>query len=115
VGKRGLRPPGLGDSGSHRPQPQRESAVEIKSEIIAGQDRVAWNPGLSIPPKEFEFSPAEAVRIRTAIEAWDPTAPPRTSAGSNLSLPACSPLERPNATAKIRRELQSDHGLNGMR
>jgi hypothetical protein len=48
-----------------------ERPVELKREMVGGQERVAWNPALSIPAKEFEFTPAEAARIRAAVEAWD--------------------------------------------
>jgi len=47
-----------------------EKAVEVKREMVAGQERVVWNPALSIPAKEFEFTDAEIARIRTAIETW---------------------------------------------
>jgi hypothetical protein len=30
-----------------------EKALEVKREMIAGQERVAWNPALSLPVKEF--------------------------------------------------------------
>ncbi len=30
-----------------------------------------WNPTLSIPPKEFELSEMEVVRIKAAIQTWD--------------------------------------------
>lgn len=48
-----------------------EKAVELKREIFAGQERVVWNPALSIPAKEFEFSDPEVARIRAAIQTWD--------------------------------------------
>jgi hypothetical protein len=48
-----------------------EKAVELKREIVAGQERVVWNPALSIPAKEFEFTEAEAARIKAALQTWD--------------------------------------------
>jgi hypothetical protein len=48
-----------------------ETAVEVKREMVAGQERVVRNPALSVPAKEFEFSDPEAVRIKAAIETWD--------------------------------------------
>jgi hypothetical protein len=48
-----------------------EKAVEVKREMIAGQERVVWNPVLSVAAKEFEFSDPEAARIKAAIETWD--------------------------------------------
>jgi hypothetical protein len=38
---------------------------------VAGQERVVWNPTLSLPVKEFEFSEPEVARIKAAIETWD--------------------------------------------
>jgi hypothetical protein len=48
-----------------------EKAVELKREMVAGQERVVWNPALSIPAKEFEFSDPEVARIKAVIETWD--------------------------------------------
>ena len=48
-----------------------EKAINLKREIVAGQERVVWNPALSIPAKEFEFSDAEIARIRAALQTWD--------------------------------------------
>src|ERR1700674_4030234 len=48
-----------------------EKAVEVKREMVAGQERVVWNPALSLAAKQYEFSNPEAARIKAAIEAWD--------------------------------------------
>jgi len=48
-----------------------EKAIDLKRETVAGQERVVWNPTLSIPAKEFEFTDTEAVRLRAAIQTWD--------------------------------------------
>ncbi len=48
-----------------------EKAIELKREIVAGQERLLWNPVLSSPAKEFEFSEAEIARIRAALQTWD--------------------------------------------
>jgi len=48
-----------------------EKAIELKREIIAGQERMAWNSELSLPPREFEFTEAEVVRIKAALQTWD--------------------------------------------
>jgi hypothetical protein len=48
-----------------------EGAVELKREMVAGKERVVWNPALSIPAKEFEFSDPEVARIKAVIETWD--------------------------------------------
>ena len=47
-----------------------EKAVGLKREIVAGQERVVWNPALSLPTREFEFSDTEIARIKAAIESW---------------------------------------------
>jgi hypothetical protein len=48
-----------------------ESAIELKREVVASQERVLWNPALSIPAKEFEFSEVEVARIKGALLTWD--------------------------------------------
>ena len=48
-----------------------EKAVELKREMVAGQERVVWNPALSIPAKDFEFTDPEVARMRSAVETWD--------------------------------------------
>ncbi|HOL73875.1 MAG TPA: hypothetical protein PKW45_20690 [Bryobacteraceae bacterium] len=48
-----------------------EKAIDLKREIIAGQEHLVWNPALSIPAKEFEFTDAEVVRIKAALQTWD--------------------------------------------
>jgi hypothetical protein len=48
-----------------------EKAVELKREIVAGQERAVWNPALSIPSKKFEFTDPEIARIKAAIQMWD--------------------------------------------
>ena len=48
-----------------------EKTVEVKREMVAGQERVVWNPTGSLPRKEFEFSDKEFARIKMAIEAWE--------------------------------------------
>jgi hypothetical protein len=48
-----------------------EKSVEMKRGMVAGQERVVWNPALSLAAKEFEFSDPEAARIKAAIETWD--------------------------------------------
>jgi hypothetical protein len=48
-----------------------ETAVDVKREMVAGQERVVWNPALSIPAKDFEFSDPEVARTKAAIHKWD--------------------------------------------
>lgn len=47
-----------------------EKAIELKREVVAGQERVLWNPALSLSATEFEFTNAEAAHIRASVEAW---------------------------------------------
>jgi len=48
-----------------------EKAIELKRELVNGQERAMWNPSLFIPAKEYEFTEGEASRIKAAIETWD--------------------------------------------
>lgn len=48
---------------------EEEKALELKRELVAGQERVVWNPAFSLKAKEFEFTAAEAARIRAAVES----------------------------------------------
>ena len=48
-----------------------EGTIELKREVLCGQERVVWNPSLSIPAKEFELTAAEVVWIKAAIETWN--------------------------------------------
>lgn len=48
-----------------------EKTVELKREMVAGQERVVWNPDRSLPTKDFEFTDAEIARIKAAIQTWD--------------------------------------------
>jgi hypothetical protein len=48
-----------------------EKGVELNREMVAGQERVLWNPSLSIPAKEFDFTDPEVIRIKVAIQAWE--------------------------------------------
>lgn len=48
-----------------------EEAVALKREMVAGQERAVWNPALSIPAKDFEFTDPEVARIMAAIQTWD--------------------------------------------
>lgn len=48
-----------------------EKAIDLKRETVAGQERVVWNPTLSLQAKEFDFSDAEIARIRAALQTWD--------------------------------------------
>ncbi len=50
---------------------EEEKAIELKREVVAGHERLIWNPSLSLPSKELEFTDAELARIRPAVETWD--------------------------------------------
>jgi hypothetical protein len=49
----------------------QEKAIELKREMVNGTERTVWNPMLSIPAQDFEFSDPEVARIKAAIETWD--------------------------------------------
>ena len=48
-----------------------EKAVELKREMVSGQEVVVWNRALSLPAKDFEFTDPEVARIKAAIQTWD--------------------------------------------
>src|SRR5664280_2256406 len=45
--------------------------LELKREMVAGQKRLVWNPALSVPVRDFEFTDSEVARIKSVIETWD--------------------------------------------
>jgi len=51
--------------------PDEANSIELKRELVGGQERVVWNPDLRIPIKDFEFSDADVVRIKSALQTWD--------------------------------------------
>jgi hypothetical protein len=50
---------------------EEENAIELKRQLVGGQERTVWNPSLSIPAKEFEVTDVEVARIKAAIKTWD--------------------------------------------
>ena len=48
-----------------------ERALELKRELVGGQERVVWNQSLSVAAEEFEFADAEVARIKLAVQTWD--------------------------------------------
>jgi hypothetical protein len=46
-------------------------AIELKRELVNGQERTVRNSALSLAAKEFEFPEAEATRIPTTLQTWD--------------------------------------------
>lgn len=50
---------------------EEETAIELRREIVAGQEHVVWNPARSLPAKKFDVTEAERTRIRVAVETWD--------------------------------------------
>jgi hypothetical protein len=48
-----------------------EKAVDLKRELVSGQERTVWNPSLRIAGRDFEFTDAELARVKAAIEMWD--------------------------------------------
>lgn len=47
-----------------------EKAIELKRELMNGQERMVWNPSLTTPSIDFDFTDTEVVRIKSAIEMW---------------------------------------------
>jgi len=50
---------------------REEKALDLKRENVGGQERAVWNPSLSIPPREFDFTAADLARIKIALQTWD--------------------------------------------
>src|SRR5947209_9028341 len=48
-----------------------EKALELKREVVGGQERVVWNPAMTVPIREFEFSEGEVARLAAAVRTWD--------------------------------------------
>ncbi|MCX6625658.1 MAG: hypothetical protein NTY38_32275, partial [Acidobacteria bacterium] len=48
-----------------------EKAIELRREMVAGQEHVVWNPALSLPTSTFEFTDGEVAKIKVSIETWD--------------------------------------------
>jgi hypothetical protein len=48
-----------------------EKTIELKRELVNGQERTVWNPSLSNPARELDFTDAEVARLKAAIETWD--------------------------------------------
>jgi len=46
---------------------EEEKALEAKREMVASQERVIWNPALSLLSREFDFSDQEVARLKCAI------------------------------------------------
>ena len=45
---------------------EEEKSLELKRELVNGQERTVWNSSLFVPRREFEFTDTEAVRIKAA-------------------------------------------------
>src|SRR5579872_7058588 len=48
-----------------------ERAVDLKREMVRGQERVVWNAELPLPSKKFEFTDVESTRLKAALETWE--------------------------------------------
>src|ERR1019366_63373 len=47
-----------------------ETSIELKRELVNGQERTVWNPSLSLPKMDFELTDLEVAKIRAAVETW---------------------------------------------
>jgi len=50
---------------------EEEKAIELRREVVAGRERVLWNPALSLPLKQFEFTEGDRAHLRRVVETWD--------------------------------------------
>ena len=53
-----------------------EKTLELKREMVGGQERVVWNSDLSLPAKEFEFSDSSAHASGVRFKRGNPSPPP---------------------------------------
>lgn len=71
-----------------------EKAVELKRESIGGQERVVWNPTLSLHLKDFGFTNGEFGELRPRSRLGTPMPQPRTGGGWNPCGGRCAPQNR---------------------
>ena len=38
--------------------------------MVGAQERILWNPALSVPARTFEFADTEIARMKAAVETW---------------------------------------------
>jgi hypothetical protein len=50
---------------------EEKKAIELKRELVNGQERTVWNSSLSIPRRDFEFSEVGVARIKASLGAWE--------------------------------------------
>ncbi|MBI4905712.1 MAG: hypothetical protein HY820_18915 [Acidobacteria bacterium] len=50
--------------------PEEEKAIELNREFIAGQERVLWNPTLTVPARELELTDVEIARVGAVLDSW---------------------------------------------
>jgi hypothetical protein len=50
--------------------PDEEKAIELKRELVAGQERVLWNPARALPARDFDLTDVEVARLKGALETW---------------------------------------------
>ena len=50
---------------------EEEAAIELKREMVGGQEHVVWKADLCLPAKELEFSDPQVSRIRSALQTWE--------------------------------------------
>jgi hypothetical protein len=48
-----------------------EKTIELEREFVGGNERTIWNPALTLPHKDFDFTEPEAARLKAAVETWD--------------------------------------------
>src|SRR5690242_5687791 len=48
-----------------------QETLEVRREVTNGQERIVWNPSLSISARDFELVDAEVCRLKAALATWD--------------------------------------------
>lgn len=63
---------------------EEEKAIELKRELVNGQERTLWNSSLSIPAKEYDFTEVELLGSRPQSRRGTLTVRPQIAVGLNL-------------------------------
>ena len=49
---------------------EEEKTLELKRELVGGQELLTWNPQRHLPSREFDFTLTQINWIQNAIEGW---------------------------------------------
>ena len=67
-----------------------EKAIELKRELVNGQERTLWNSSLSIPAKEYDFMKGRSHASELLSRRGNLTLPVTIAAGCSPSSRGCS-------------------------